>query len=179
MTTPQPIETQRLLLRPMSLDDAEALHAIYADPVAMTWWSHGPHDSLDQTRERIASAVGEGDWRAWVITLKPDPRAIGTLHAHEKRQGHVFEIGYSLARSHWRRGIAREAVSALIDLLFGVEHARRIFADTDPDNDGSNALLAALGFTLEGRLRAEWETHLGVRDTALWGLLRDEWQPLR
>jgi RimJ/RimL family protein N-acetyltransferase len=39
----------------------------------------------------------------------------------------------------------------------------------------SNALLKALGFTLEGRLRGEWETHIGVRDTFLWGLLATEW----
>ena len=49
-------------------------------------------------------------------------------------------------------------------------------ADTDPENDASNALLKDLGFTLEGRLRGEWETHIGVRDSFIWGLLAEEWK---
>ena len=41
----------------------------------------------------------------------------------------------------------------------------------------SNRLLEGLGFTLEGRLRGEWETHIGVRDSYIWGLLAAEWKP--
>ena len=52
------------------------------------------------------------------------------------------------------------------------------FADVDPDNSASRRLLERLGFLLEGILREEWETHIGVRDTALYGLLKEErpWQ---
>ena len=53
---------------------------------------------------------------------------------------------------------------------------RRVFADIDPDNAPSIRLVERLGFTIEGRLRAEWETHIGVRDTLIYGLLRDEWR---
>ena len=63
----------------------------------------------------------------------------------------------------------------MLDRLFRVEQQRRVFADTDPDNTASNALLESLGFQREGRLRAEWETHIGVRGTILWGLLATEW----
>ncbi len=64
----------------------------------------------------------------------------------------------------------------MIDYGFGALGLRRIYADTDPDNAGSNRLLEHLGFTGEGRLRAEWETHIGVRDSLIWGLLADEWR---
>jgi ribosomal-protein-alanine N-acetyltransferase len=67
-----------------------------------------------------------------------------------------------------------EAVSRVIDQLFA-EGQRRVFADTDPENVQSRGLLERLGFKLEGVLRGEWETHIGVRDTTLYGLLRDEW----
>lgn len=170
------IETARLRLRELVLADADALHAVYGDAEAMTWWSHPPHTSIDETRAGVAKRVGAKDWRAWAITLADNDRAIGTLGANEKRQGRVVEIGYSLARPHWRRGLASEAVVALLDLLF-VEGARRVYADTDPDNAASNALLKKLGFTLEARLRAEWETHLGVRDSLIWGMLAQEWRP--
>ena len=66
----------------------------------------------------------------------------------------------------------------MIDLLFA-EGQRRIFADTDPDNAPSIAVVERLGFTLEARLRAEWETHIGVRDSLIFGLLEDEWRAAR
>lgn len=174
--TPPVIESARLRMRPLTVDDAAAMHVIYGDEETMRWWSHPPHISLEETRAKLAKNTTDPDWRAWAITLKDDGSAIGTLAAHEKRQGRVVEIGYSLARPHWRHGYAREAVSRLLDLLFHEEKVRRVFADTDPDNVGSNALLESLGFVREGRLRGEWETHIGVRDSLIWGLLAEKWR---
>jgi len=167
------LETARLRLRPRTVGDAEALHPAYADHVLMRWWSSGPHDTIEQTREQLAREVPE--WRCWAITLKSDDTAIGFVAAGEKRQGNVSEIGYMLLRAHWGTGIAAEAVGRVIDQIFA-EGQRRVFADTDPENAASRGLLERLGFRLEGILRAEWETHIGVRDTALYGLLREEWR---
>ncbi|WP_066799125.1 GNAT family N-acetyltransferase [Sphingomonas soli] len=167
------LETERLVLRPRRPDDAEALHEIYSDADLMHWWSHGPHTTLDETRTRMADK--SPDWRCWSITRQGDDTAIGFVAAGEKRQGNVTEIGYALAREHWGVGLAAEAVTRMIDQIFA-EGQRRVFADTDPENTASRALLERLGFKLEGYLRAEWETHIGVRDTTLYGLLREEWR---
>jgi RimJ/RimL family protein N-acetyltransferase len=166
------LETARLVLRPGRAGDAEALHIVFSDEDLMRWWSHAAHTSLDQTRERLADE--SPGWRRWTITRKGDDMAIGFVAAGEKRQGDVTEIGYALARAHWGSGLAAEAVSRVIEQIFA-EGQRRVFADTDPENAASRALLERLGFKLEGYLRAEWETHLGVRDTTLYGLLREEW----
>ena len=175
MTDTPVIPGARVTLRQLVAADAVALHAVYSDAEAMTWWSHPAHETLAETEAAVAERAGAADWRAWAITLTGDDTAIGSVAAHEERQGKVIEIGYSLARAHWGQGLASEAVGLLITYLFEVEGHRRVFADTDPDNAGSNALLTRLGFTLEGRMRAEWETHIGVRDSFIWGLLREEW----
>ena len=167
------LHTARLRLRMRTTDDAEALFPTFADVEAMTYWSHAPHTSVEETRAKFAEPFDL--WRGWAITLTGDDTAIGFVAAGEKRQANVSEIGYMLARPHWGSGIAREAVSAVLDQLFRVEGHRRVFADTDPDNEPSKALLLSLGFRVEGRLREEWETHIGVRDTLLWGLLASEW----
>ncbi len=168
------LETARLILRPRTLDDAEALHAAFADAELMRYWSSPPHASVEETRADLARESPE--WRRWAITLKGGGDvAIGVVAAGEKRQGNVTEIGYMLAREHWGSGIAREAVSAVIGQVFA-EGQRRVFADTDPDNAASRAMLERLGFRLEGCLRGEWETHLGVRDSVIYGLLREEWR---
>lgn len=170
------LETERLRLRPRRIEDADALHAAHADPELMHFWSSGPHGSVEETRTYFARAAPE--WRCWSITRRGDDTAIGYVAAGEKRQGNVTELGYMLAPEHWGGGIAVEAVSRVIDRIFA-EGQRRVFADTDPENRRSRALLERLGFTLEGILRAEWETHIGVRDTALYGMLRDEWEARR
>jgi RimJ/RimL family protein N-acetyltransferase len=168
------LETPRLRLRPRRIDDADAMHGTFADPEAMRYWTGPPHTDVAQTRADFDRR--DPAWRAWAITLRDDDTAIGMVAAGEKRQGKVSELGYMLARAHWGSGIAREAISAVIDQLFA-EGQRKVFADTDPDNAASRGLLERLGFKLEGYLRAEWETHLGVRDTTIYGLLREEWPP--
>jgi ribosomal-protein-alanine N-acetyltransferase len=170
------IETERLRLRPRTLDDAESLYPTLADAELMTWWSRPPVTSLEEVREHFMPSEKSSGWRAWAITRHGNDRAIGFLSAGEKRQGGVTEIGYMLERAAWGSGIAREAVSALITLLFA-RGQRRVFADTDPENVASNRLLESLGFKLEGRLRGEWDTHIGVRDSFIWGLLAEEWKP--
>lgn len=168
-------ESERLAMRVQTEDDADALFEAYGDPELMRYWSSAPHGDVEQTRAYLCNRFDKDGWRGWSITLKGDDRAIGTLAAGQRRNG-VVEIGYMLVRRLWGQGYAREAVTRLIDLLFLEEHRRRILADTDPDNTPSNRLLESLGFTLEGRLRGEWETHIGIRDSYIWGLLREEWR---
>jgi RimJ/RimL family protein N-acetyltransferase len=170
------ILTERLRLRERTPDDAESLFPTLSDAEVMTWWSRAPFTSVEEVRESFMPEGGWSGWRAWAITRQRDDRAIGYVAAGEKRQGAVSEIGYVLERAAWGGGVAREAVSGLIGYLFA-SGQRRVFADTDPDNAASNALLTRLGFTLEGRLRGEWETHIGVRDSLIWGLLAEEWKP--
>jgi len=173
--TAEPFESARLAMRAQRIEDAEALHAAYRDEELMRYWSSAPTTTLAETTAYLAEHLESRDWRGWTIMLKGCDRAIGTLGAGLRRAG-VSEIGYMLLRDAWGHGYAREAVSALIQRLFAVENHRRIFADTDPDNAPSIALLESLGFQREGLLRAEWETHIGVRDSIIWGLLRSEWR---
>jgi [ribosomal protein S5]-alanine N-acetyltransferase len=170
------LTTDRLILRPLRAGDADALHPMYSDAAANRYGSRPETRSIEETRALVAVRAIDTDWRTWAITARGDDRAIGTVGAYEKRQGGVSEIGYFIAPAYWRKGYAAEAVSALVTLLFA-EGQRRVVADTDPDNAGSIAVLRRLGFTLEATLRAEWETHLGIRDSLIWGLLADEWPP--
>jgi RimJ/RimL family protein N-acetyltransferase len=172
------MQTERLVMRGLRVEDAEALHPMYSDVDANTYGTHPATTTIAETREQMAKRVADTTWRAWAITLKGDDTAIGTVACYEKRQGKVTEIGYILKRAYWGNGYVTEAVAAMIDLLFS-EGQRRIFADTDPDNAPSIAVAKRLGFTLEATLRAEWETHIGVRDSLIWGLLEDEWKAAR
>lgn len=169
------LSTARLVLRQIERADAAALYPVLSDDEVMTWWSSGPHRSLEETEIYVGrNAAQDGPWSCWAIT-RDGGNAHGWVLLIEKRAG-VAELGYILGRDHWGKGYAREAVSAVIDHGFGAMGFRRIYADTDPANAASIALLKSLGFTLEGHLRGEWETHIGVRDSLIFGLLTDEWR---
>lgn len=181
MTDIPRLVSARLVLRALSPDDAEALHPTMADETLMTWWSSAAHADVAETRAYLA---GDADaearrWRGWAITVADEgDDAVGFVSSGLRRAG-VAEIGYMLARSHWGRNIGVEAVNRVIEQLFTQEGIRRVFADTDPDNLHSRTLLEKLGFKQEGVLRGEWETHIGVRDSVIYGLMRDEWAARR
>ena len=173
-------------MRPLEAGDAEALHAGYGDAELMRWWSTPPHADIEETRAYLVGdddddddddddaddEPGEDVWQGWAVTLDGEP--IGTVSAGPRRAG-VYEIGYLLVRRHWGSGLGREMVGALVQMLFDEPGARRLYADVDPDNGASVTLLEGLGFRLEGRLRAAWESHIGIRDALIFGLLREEW----
>jgi [ribosomal protein S5]-alanine N-acetyltransferase len=171
---PDTFESQRLRMRLQEVGDAEALNEAYSDRDLMTWWSSAPHASVEQTRAYLTRSPDQVPFRGWVMIEAASGSIIGTLAAYDKRPK-VTEIGYLLIRRFWGHGYAREGVTRLVELILAAG-ARKVIADTDPDNVASNALLERLGFTCEARLRAEWETHIGVRDSLMWGLLRDEWR---
>lgn len=168
------LTTTRLVLRQLREDDAAALFPVLSDSEVMTWWSSGPHQSPSETADYVKGNAGEGQgYLCWAITAGDDI-ALGWVILIDGKPG-VSEVGYILRRDRWGAGIAREAVARVVDHGFAHPGVRRIFADTDPENKGSIALLERLGFQYEGRLRGEWKTHIGVRDSLIFGLLRGEW----
>lgn len=170
------LRTERLVLRPLTVDDAEAMHHFFSDEKAMTWWSSGPHVSLEETRAYVRVNATDSKYLTWATT-EDGGEALGWVCLIPGREG-VAEIGYNLRRSHWRRGYVREAVARIVDHGFSELGLHKVKADTDPDNAGSNALLESLGFRREGYLHDEWMTHLGARDSIIWGLLERDWSPV-
>ncbi|RKF21868.1 N-acetyltransferase [Altericroceibacterium spongiae] len=170
------IRTDRYILRKLVREDAAALFPSFSDDAMMRWWSCPPFVSLQALADWLVPASGWEEGRSWAIIDADDPEglAIGRLAAMDRGDG-VSEIAYLVAAERQGSGVARETLGALITHLFAAERRRRLYADVDPDNAPSNRLLETLGFTLEGRLREAWTTHLGRRDSLIWGLLDHEW----
>ena len=84
-----------------------------------------------------------------------------------------------IAPSARGRNLAVRALALALEEAFETLGARRIMADIDPDNHLSIRVFERLGFVLEGRLRGEWDVHIGIRDSLIYGLLRDDPRPWR
>lgn len=168
------LETDRLVLRPLELDDAEALFPALSDPANMRYWSSGPlTDPTDARRYLRWNVEGDGV-QCWAYARSDSPGdALGWVILMDRREG-TAEIGYMSRPDAQGSGLAREAVRRIC--AYGLQELglRRLYADTDPDNSGSIRLLEAVGFQCEGRLRDAWETHIGVRDSLIYGMTRND-----
>lgn len=172
------VVTARLRVRPVTAADLPALMAVNGDEAVVlhlpypAWRTTADAEAwLDRTRQ--VEAMGTG--RQYVLAHADDGRAIGTLliFRHEPASARA-ELGYALARTHWRRGLMREALQAVCAAAFMQAGLRRLEAEVHPDNQASNDLLSSLGFTLEGRLRQRWQAKGAAYDVNHWGLLAGE-----
>ena len=169
------LSTSRLVLRAITEADASALFEIFSDGDVMRYWSRPPMTSRDQARA-LATEI-QVHWLArtlfqWGIAERAGGALVGTCTLYRWDRAHArAEIGYALRKDRWGRGLASEAVAAVLDFAFGRMGLHRVGADTDPRNVASARLLERLGFKLEG-LQRETYRHLDEwADSALWGLL--------
>ena len=171
------LSTARLTLRLLREDDAEALFAIYSDPVVMRYWASPPWKSIEEARDLIARDQLPGrEYLRLGLERREDGRLIGQCSLFNlNQQCQRAELGYSLAQSAWGGGYAQEAVSAVLTHAFGKLNLNRVEADIDPRNTASAKLLERLGFTREGLLRERWIVDGEASDTAWYGLLARNW----
>ena len=146
------IRTAHLLLRRARIGDLDAMHAVLSHPAAMRFWSTPPHTSLDQTRAWLASMIDAPAGASDDYVVERDGQVIGKAGFWR-----LPEIGFILHPDHWRRGLGREALEAVIAHAFAHFPLEALTADVDPRNAASLALLKGLGFVETGRAKGTYE----------------------
>lgn len=169
------IETERLILKPLAIDDTESLLEIFSDPEVMRYWNTAPwmtiQDAIDFINKSNDSMLRQESLILGVY-LKSTGDLTGKcmLFSYDQKSKRA-EIGFGLMRSCWGKGYINEAGEALIKYGFDSLGLRRVEAEIDPDNQSSAKALEKLGFSLEGLLRQRWEVNGIVSDSAMYGLL--------
>lgn len=142
--------TERLVLRRAAAGDLEPLNAMMSDPQTMRWWSTPPHPDLHATRRWLEAMMSAPVLESDDFIVELNGETIGKLGAWRWP-----EIGYLIARPHWGRGYAREALAAFVTYAFG-RGQPFLTADVDPRNGPSLALLTRAGFRETGRAQRTW-----------------------
>lgn len=140
------LTTERLFLRRARMGDLEDFHAIFSNVDAMRYWDCLPHADISQTERFLKGMVAASPLESDDFVLELEGRAIGKAGCW--RPG---EIGYILHPDWWGKGLAREALRAIIPHNFKTLPADRLRADVDPRNTASLRLLSRLGFSETGR----------------------------
>jgi RimJ/RimL family protein N-acetyltransferase len=173
--------TDRLLLRPFIAEDLPALVAYRSDPEVARYQSWDAAFSMaDAERflesQRTVRFGASGQWLQLAVLQRKDRIVVGDCAIRViAGQPATAELGVTLSRDHQGRGIATEALDALLTALLQQHGLHRVFAEVDDRNAPVQRLLSRLGFRCEARLvEADWfkEQWTTVR---IYALLQREW----
>jgi [ribosomal protein S5]-alanine N-acetyltransferase len=145
------IEAATLTLEPQTAAHAEEMFVVLSDP-AIYEYENEPPLSLEWLRARFTklesrqSSDGQDQWLNWVIRL-PTAELVGYVQATVRPNGRAA-IAYELSSAHWGRGLARQAVQAMVSELVEHYQVRSLFAVLKRENLRSLRLLERLGFSL-------------------------------
>jgi ribosomal-protein-alanine N-acetyltransferase len=158
------LETERLLLRPLSLEDVDALAPFFADADVMRYMG-GKTLTRDETEASIARMVGwsEADgFGQLAVVRKDDGELLGRcgiliwetepwkpLSKAEADGETEIEIGYALGQAHWGRGYATEAATAVRDYAWTELGETRLIALIQHGNEASRRVAEKLGMEYE------------------------------
>lgn len=176
-----PLETERLLLRRFTEDDARAMFRNWAnDPVVteyLTWNAHKTVLTVKSTLADWISNYARPDFYQWAIVPKLVNEPVGTISVVERRDD-IFsvELGWCLGRIWWGKGMMPEAGRAVLDYLFREVGMNRITACHDIHNPKSGRVMEKLGMQKIGVLPAEGRNNRGeLVDMVCYAILLDDW----
>jgi RimJ/RimL family protein N-acetyltransferase len=164
------LRTERLTLRRARWDDLEAMHAVLSAPAATRYWSTPAHSGIEQTRLWLASMIESPAHLSEDFVVEFEGRVIGKTGCWR-----LPEIGFILHPDYWRRGLAREAVGAVIEYMFARHPLEAITADVDPRNAASLGLLGSFGFEKTGYEERTMQHGDEWCDSVYLALSRDAW----
>jgi [ribosomal protein S5]-alanine N-acetyltransferase len=174
----QPIETDRLLIRPFVPDDAVAVCAYMADPLVTAWLPEGQLDEA-QTRAFISENLGD-DAHNHAAILQSTGALIGHMVFHPWFAPHTYEVGWVFHRAHQGKGYATEAARALLRHAFEGMRLHRVIATCQPQNPASWRVMEKLGMRREGHfLRCIHRGGDDWWDEYFYAILAEEWSPLK
>lgn len=142
------LETERLRLRALRLDDLDAFARMYADPEVMRFLEQGA--PLDRAAAFRAIAAHLGHWQLrgfgqWALEDRATGAFIGRAGLWQPEGWPGLEVGWVLDRAAWGHGYATEAGHAAIDYAFEVLQADEVISLIRPQNIGSIRVAERLG----------------------------------
>ena len=166
------LETERLVLRHLTLDDAELMLALWNDPDFIRYVGDREIRTMEEARDTLEDGalamyddLGYGPYR---VTLKSTDEDIGTCGLFKREIFDEPDLGFGLLPPHRQSGFAYEASLAVLDYAHRGLGLNRLIAIVSPENAASVRLLEKLGLHYERDVRMPDDDH----DVALYAI---EW----
>lgn len=146
------LETERLVLRPFTMDDVDGIHEVLGDPEIMTYYP-APF-TRGKSRQWVAwnlASYRDHGHGLWVVESKETGRLVGDcgLIAQTVDGVREVEVGWHVHRLHQRRGLATEAARECCRYAFEELGLGRVISLIRPENVPSRRVAEKLGMTVE------------------------------
>ena len=166
-----------MILRRFTVEDAPDMFENWAkDPVVTEFLTWEAHRSVEDTKKLLSLWVSEyekGEYFNWAMELKESGRLIGNISVVKVDDRiDAAEMGYCMGRAHWGKGLMPEALSAVMDFLFGEVGMNRVSAKHDARNPKSGRVMAKAGMRFEGVLRQAGKSNAGICDEVVYATIR-------
>lgn len=176
------LETERLIIRPIKLDDKNELFEYRSDTVANKYqgWVPKTIDDVENFIDKISKQINEpGTWFQFVLIEKETQKVVGDLGIHffDKVSKQV-EIGCTLNKVFQHKGYATESVKIVIDYLFKKLNKHRVITSIDPDNVDSIRLVERIGFRKEAHFIESLYIDGRWVDDLIYALIEKDWEKL-
>lgn len=171
------VATPRLLVRPLSADDAKHVSDIFADKLVRRWLpvaqdDESGFDGYDWCTEQAVERRDSGAGDHYGVVRREDGRLVGCLWTKNTDWlARSTEVGYAVAADVRGFGVAPEAVDVLAIALLLEHRFQRIELRVVPGNVASRRVAEKGGFTYEGLLRNASSVHSGRVDLEMWSLV--------
>lgn len=146
------IRTERILLRPWTLEDVDVLHSLWTAPEVRRYLWDDAVIARDVAQEIVENHLRTADEQAigyWAIQVPPASEAqlVGFCGFRFIDDGPDIELMYGLRGECWGKGFATESCSAILDYLWRGTDFARVYARADPPNARSVDVMCRLGMT--------------------------------
>ena len=175
------LETERLILRKFTIEDANDYFIFASDPSVTKLLRWGPHPNKEYTLQYLQGVLkdySQGEDGPWGIECKSTKKVIGSIHIMQLNTYHKkAEIGFVLAQTQWKNGYMTEALNKVLEYSFTELSLNRIEALCIPENYAATKVLEKTGMQIEGLFR-QYEflkgNFVGVKS---FSILKADYQP--
>lgn len=174
MLIPQ-LETQRLILRGFCEKDKDAYAEMCADTETMRYIANGQVLSRSEAWRNLAMMLGHWQLRGygmWAVQERSSEEMIGRIGCWQPEGWPGFEIGWTLRRTYWGRGLATEAARAAVNYAFYELQQSHVISLIRPENAASRRVAEKLGEKLEGMIE------IFGSEVMIYGIRREDWKTI-
>ena len=177
------LKTPRLILRPMTMRDAADIFSFSRVPAVaqnVLWSAQRTLNDSKNYLRYILRQYRDGAPSSYGIVYRETGRVVGTIgFMWYNRENRSAEVGYSLARWLWNKGLMSEALSAVLEMGFIELRLHRVEAQHELTNPASGRVMEKCGMLYEGCLRGRVWNKGRFSDVALYAILRENWANLK
>ncbi len=180
----QTLETKRLLLRKITLEDTQGIFEQWAKDQQvtqyLTWTAHKtPEDTKTIVKIWVDEYEKDTTYR-WILEHIEEKQVIGMIDVVAfSQRDECATIGYVLAKEYWNKGFMSEAFEAVLAFLFNEVNVHRVEATHMITNPASGKVMEKCGLKVEGIKRLKMKNNEGVFvDLVLYGVVREDYHSI-